>query len=115
MYQVDPNDNTKQVPKTPDFKSIKNKVIQPAPLVLQEKPNGVILHAAGQYVFMYEASASIGTTVGTHQGTGINTFISGSKIGNAGQGGVELPIQPVAWSSNGGAAGDVTFVYRGRV
>ena len=54
----------------------------------------------GNYSFAYESGS-------------LATYTSGSQVTDAAGGPIKLDIQPIAWISNGGAAGDVTFVYRG--
>jgi len=61
-----------------------------------------LVNTIGNYSFAY-ASGSL------------STYVSGSKIENAAGGPVRLDINPVAWTSNGGVAGDITFVYLGDV
>ena len=98
-----------QIPKTPDFSNVFNKVTAPAAGVVQEAPNSVILNNAGSYKFCYTTSASLaGSTLDP------TDYISGSVL-DGDSGPIELPIQPVAWSAGGAAAktGDVTFVYKG--
>ena len=117
-YKKDPNNSNKMVPDTPriDYPSL-NKSTLPAAKVIQERPSSVILNKLGTYGFMYETSCSLGAVVAYSTSTdGVaETFVSGGAIVADTAGPVELPIQPVAWvrDNDGGAEGDVIFVYRG--
>ena len=102
MYQVDPNDNKKQIPKARSVNAY-GKVTQPGPQVLSDRPNYVLVNSAGNYSFLYENSGSLAT------------YVSGSLIQSANAGPIRLDINPRAWASSGGATGDVTFVYLGDV
>ena len=102
MYQVDPNDSTKSIPKARSV-SAYGKVTQPGPQVLSDRPNYVLVNSAGNYSFLYENSGSLAT------------YVSGSLIQSANAGPIRLDINPRAWASSGGATGDVTFVYLGDV
>ena len=108
MYKADPNDNTKMVPKTPDFTN-HNKATTPAAGVVSDRPNYVILNNAGTYKFCYNTTASLNTNNGSaHQ-----EFISASVL-DADAGPVRMEIQPVSWGiTHGTKTGDVTFVYTG--
>ena len=102
MYQVDPNDNKKQVPKAIPV-SAHGKATQPGPYPLRHaRPNYVLINTAGNYSFAYESGS-------------LATYVSGSLIQSANAGPVRLDINPIAWISGGGKAGDVTFVYTGDV
>ena len=109
MYKQDPNDNTKQIPISPDTGStdIYNRVTLPSAFTIQERPHSVIVNKTGIYKFLYSTTASNGA-VSTTEG-----YITGSEVFNGGP--VELPIQPVAWGNvaNAGTVGEITFVYKG--
>ena len=102
MYQADPNDSKKSVPKARSVEAY-GKATQPGPQVLSDRPNYVLVNSAGNYSFLYENSGSLAT------------YVSGSNIQSANAGPIRLDINPRAWDSSGGAAGDVTFVYLGDV
>ena len=110
MYQTSSFDQAgitrdyQMVPKSPDLSTTFNEVTTPAELVVQEKPNYVIINKVGTYKFLYETTCSIGGTSG-------ETFKTGIKL--TADGPLTLPIQPYAWDQDGGtpATGDVTFVY----
>ena len=102
MYNVDPNDNTKSVPK-PRSKDAYSKVVVPAAEAITARPNYVTVNMNGIYAFAYE-SGSYGT------------YETGSVVDD-GAGPIRLDIQPVAWRQTdaAGTVGDVTFVYLGDV
>ena len=102
MYQADPNDSKKQIPKARSTDAY-GKVTQPGPQVLSDRPNYVLVNSAGNYSFLYENSGSLAT------------YVSGSLIQSANAGPIRLDINPRAWASSGGSTGDVTFVYLGDV
>ena len=102
MYQADPNNSKKQIPKSRSIDAY-GKVTQPGPQVLSDRPNYVLVNSAGNYSFLYEQSGSLAT------------YVSGSLIQSANAGPVRLDVNPIAWTSSGGVAGDVTFVYLGDV
>ena len=101
MYQVDPNDSKKQVPKARP-QSAYGRVTQPGPQVLSARPNYVLINNTGQYLFLYSDS-------GSYPGD----YISGSIVTSGGP--VRLDINPKAWGSKTGVTGEVTFVYTGDV
>ena len=102
MYQADSNDSKKQVPKSRSIGAY-GKATQPGPQVLSDRPNYILVNSAGNYSFLYENSGSLAQ------------YVSGSLIQSTNAGPVRLDINPRAWASSGGAAGDVTFVYTGDV
>ncbi len=106
MYKQDPNDSTKQVPKSPDFSVTYNEVTTPAPTTIVERPTYVILNKADTYSFLYHTTCSIGSSV---PAAGAEKYTQGAVVPSDEAAGIELPINPVAWE--GGSAGDVTFVY----
>ena len=101
MYQVDPNDSTKSIPKAIPV-SAHGRSINPAATVITDRPNYILINKVGNYSFAYQSGS-------------LSTYVSGSQITNAAGGPVRLDINPVAWVSRGGAAGDITFVYTGNV
>tara|TARA_Y100000034_G_scaffold125197_1_gene174418 strand:+ start:436 stop:753 length:318 start_codon:yes stop_codon:yes gene_type:complete len=103
MYQVDPNDSKKQVPKTTHVNTYARSENPPIE-ENQSRPNYILINVNGTYAFAYESGSAPGT------------YITGSHLGNAAGGPVRLDIQPIAWrqTDTPGTVGDVTFVYRGR-
>ena len=101
MYQADPNNSKKQIPKARPV-SAYGKATQPGPQVISNRPNYILVNSAGNYSFAYESGS-------------LAQYVSGSLIQSTDAGPVRLDINPVAWASSGGAAGDVTFVYLGDV
>ena len=102
MYKVDPNNDEKQIPKSRPL-SAYGKATTPGPYPLRhDRPNYILINTIGDYSFAYESSSLV-------------NYVSGSKIENAAGGPVRLDINPIAWISTGGIAGDITFVYTGDV
>ena len=99
MYQVDPNDSKKQVPKARP-QSAYGKATTPAANTHVDRPHYVLVNMNGIYKFSYDGS----------------TFSTGSVVDDA-AGPVRLDIQPTAWDQSDatGTVGDVTFVYLGDV
>ena len=99
MYQADPNDSKKQVPKARP-QSAYGKATTPAANTHVERPHYVLVNMNGTYKFSYDGS----------------TFSTGSVVDDA-AGPVKLDIQPTAWNQTdaAGTVGDVTFVYLGDV
>ena len=99
MYQVDPNDSKKQVPKARSTDAY-GKATTPAANTHVERPNYVLVNMNGVYKFSYDGA----------------TFSTGSVVDDA-AGPVKLDIQPTAWNQTdaAGTVGDVTFVYLGDV
>ena len=102
MYQVDPNDNKKQVPKAIPV-SAHGKAIAPAAEAEVERASYVIINAghATKYEFLYESG-------GGYVDYGIVPISS-----NAGVGGFRININPIAWKGGAGTTGHVSFVYEG--
>ncbi|MBT4209039.1 hypothetical protein HOE22_11985 [Candidatus Woesearchaeota archaeon] len=102
MYNVDPNDSTKSVPKARPI-SAHGKATTPAAEAVVDRPNYVLVNMNGTYAFAYQ-SGSVGS------------YTTGSVVDDA-AGPVRLDINPVAWRQTdaAGTAGDVTFVYIGDV
>ena len=101
-YEADPNNTNKSQPKAIPA-SGRGKAITPAPYpALHDRPNYILINKIGNYSFAYQSGS-------------LSTYVSGSQITNAAGGPVRLDINPVAWVSRGGAAGDITFVYTGNV
>ena len=102
MYKADPNNSKKQIPKARSTDAY-GKATTPGPYPLRHnRPNYILVNTIGDYSFAYTSGS-------------LATYVSGSKIENAAGGPVRLDINPVAWTSTGGVAGDVTFVYLGDV
>ena len=101
MYQADPNNSKKQIPKARSVNAY-GKAVNPPPTIITNRPNYILVNTIGNYSFAY-ASGSL------------STYVSGSNIQSANAGPVRLDINPIAWTSSGGEAGDVTFVYLGAV
>ena len=102
-YEADPNNDKKQQPKARPI-TFAGKAEMPGPQVLTDRPSYVLVNTIGNYSFLYDTSGSYPSN-----------YVSGSKIENAAGGPVRLDINPRAWGSIGGVAGDVTFVYTGDV
>ena len=100
-YEADPNNTNKSQPKAIPV-SAHGKAINPAPTVITDRPNYILINKVGNYSFAYQSGS-------------LSTYVSGSQITNAAGGPVRLDINPVAWVSSGGAAGDITFVYTGNI
>jgi hypothetical protein len=71
MYKADPNDNTKQIPKSPDYTTINNEVTVPALETLVDAPNYVICNTPGTYAFLYQDYVN--------QYSSINGFLTSSN------------------------------------
>jgi len=101
MYQADPNDNTKMIPKGRPI-SAYGKAETPSAQIITPRPNYILINKIGTYRFAYESGS-------------LSTYTSGSVI--TADGPVRLDINPVAWETvpAGGSKGAVTFVYTGDV
>ena len=101
MYQVDPNDNKKQIPKARSVNAY-GKATTPSAQIITDRPNFILINKVGTYRFAYESGS-------------LATYTSGSVI--TADGPVRLDINPVAWETvpAGGTKGAVTFVYTGDV
>ena len=99
MYQVDPNNDKKQTPKSIP-PSHYGKAITPAANTHVDRPNYILVNMNGSYKFSYDGS----------------TFVTGSVVDDA-AGPVRIDIQPTAWDQTdaAGTIGDVTFVYTGNI
>ena len=97
MYQVDPNDNKKQVPKALPSDAV-DRAIAPAAEAEVRRASYVIINVehATKYEFLYESG-------GTYVDYGIM----------AADGPLRLNINPIAWKGGAGTTGHVSFVYRG--
>ena len=100
-YEADPNNDKKQQPKARSTDAY-GKAANQAPAIITDRPNYILVNTIGNYSFAYVSSS-------------LANYMSGSKIENAAGGPVRLDINPIAWTSVGGKAGDVTFVYTGDV
>tara|TARA_B100001094_G_scaffold132547_1_gene128417 strand:- start:1254 stop:1577 length:324 start_codon:yes stop_codon:yes gene_type:complete len=94
MYKVDPNDNTKMVPKSA-FQY--TEAVSPAKETTVERPLYITINNehATAYEFMYETDGG---------------FISAGKF--QADGTIRLDIQPIQWKGGAGNTGDVTFYYK---
>ena len=125
-YKPDPNDSTKQIPKSLPGSAF-GSAEMPAVRVVTKTTDEVIInaHESGS-VFFGVATASVGTTIDNGAGaiwgsSGNAGFIPGSVIeifvttGSFGTEQIKLPINVNVWSGSGavGNAGDVIFVYKG--
>ncbi len=100
-YRVDPDNNLKMIPKTKVAKDAYGHASTPAPYPTRHsRPTYVLINKVGNYSFAYESGS-------------LANYSSGSQVTDAAAGPIKLDIQPIAWVSKGGAAGDVTFVYKG--
>ena len=97
MYQADPNDSTKQIPKAIPV-SAYGKAIAPAAEAEVARASYVIINVehATKYEFLYESG-------GDYSDYGIV----------AADGPLRLNINPIAWKGGAGTTGHVSFVYRG--
>ena len=97
MYQADPNDNKKQIPKAIPV-SAHGKAIAPAAEAEVARANYVIINVehATKYEFLYESG-------GTYVDYGIV----------AADGPLRININPIAWKGGAGTTGHVSFIYRG--
>jgi len=100
-YEANPNNNLKSQPKALPL-SAHGKATTPDKETIVDRPNYILINKIGNYSFAYQSGS-------------LSTYVSGSQVTNAAGGPIRLDINPVAWTSNGGAAGDVTFVYTGNV
>jgi len=110
MYQADPNDSKKQVPKVRSVEAYGNAAA-PAIQTFTKRPNYVLVNASGSYAFSYKVTGSIN---GTH--AAVDTYVTGAFLDND-AGPVRFDIQPNAWrkTDGTGTVGNVTFVYLGDV
>ena len=102
MYQADPNDSKKQIPKARSIDAY-GKAVNPPPTIITDRPNYVVINGSGSYAFAYQSGS-------------LDTYTTGSFLDDA-AGPYRLDINPVAWYKTDGAgiAGDITFVYTGDV
>ena len=110
MYQVDPDNNKKQVPKASPVTAY-GRAETPAMKTFATRPNYVLINKEGIFGFAYEHTGSVG---GSHED--LNAYVTGSVVDDA-AGPIRLDINPIAWRrmDAAGATGDVTFVYTGDV
>jgi hypothetical protein len=97
MYQADPNNSKKQVPKALPSDAV-DRAIAPAAEAEVRRASYVIINVehATKYEFLYESG-------GTYVDYGIM----------AADGPLRLNINPIAWKGGAGTTGHVSFVYRG--
>ena len=102
MYNVDPNNNKKQIPKGSP-KTAYGTVTPPAEATIQNRPKHILVNMNGTYAFAYVSGS-------------ISSYETGSVVDDA-AGPIRLDINPVAWRQTdaAGTVGDVTFVYTGDV
>ncbi len=99
MYNVD--STGKQYPTSKVVKDAYGRATTPAPYPARHpRPTHILINKVGNYSFAYESGS-------------LATYTSGSQVTDAAGGPIKLDIQPIAWVSKDGAAGDVTFVYKG--
>ena len=97
MYQVDSNDDKKQVPKALPSDAV-DRAIAPAAEAEVKRASYVIINVehGTKYEFLYESG-------GTYADYGIV----------AADGPLRININPIAWKGGAGTTGHVSFVYRG--
>ena len=97
MYQADPNNSKKQIPKAIPV-SAYGKATAPAAEAEVARASYVIVNAghATKYEFLYESG-------GTYVDYGIV----------AADGPLRININPIAWKGGAGTTGHVSFVYEG--
>ena len=97
MYQADPNDSTKQIPKAIPV-SAYGKAIASAAEAEVARASYVIINVehGTKYEFLYESG-------GDYSDYGIV----------AADGPLRININPIAWKGGAGTTGHVSFVYRG--
>ena len=121
-YKPDPNDSTKQIPKSLPASAF-GSAEMPAVRVVTKTTDEVIInaHESGS-VFFAVATASIGTTINDDISNSITNTVSSTSwqeifitTGSFGTEQIKLPINVNVWSGSGavGNAGDVIFVYKG--
>ena len=111
MYQADPNDNTKQIPRGLSAK-VFSHAETPAAETVTKNPSYILINQSGSYAFLYDNTGSLGGTIDSRGG-----YITGSVIDLGVHGlPVKLDINPRAWRKTEGTAqvGEVTFIYRGQ-
>jgi len=104
MYQA--NGSKKQGPKPLPIEgqnSFFGRATTPAPEVINDRPNHILINMNGTYAFAYTSGS-------------VSTYETGSVVDDA-AGPIRLDINPVAWRQTdaAGSAGDVTFVYTGNI
>ena len=119
MYQADPNDPKKQIPRGLSSR-VFSKASTPAPKVAIANPSYILINQTGSYAFFYEPTGS-GITVTENQSWETGSVLRATSLNNSGSTiglPIRLDINPRAWyntdASGGGNAGDVTFIYRGQ-
>jgi hypothetical protein len=100
-YIADPNDNKKQIPAALPGSAFPN-VTAPDKVTLVDRASKVFIHGDANDVHFTFTSGSFAST----------TYIDFSDIGGTNNTGVELNIQPVAWSGSS-ANGTVIFYQHG--
>ena len=118
MYDADPNDSTKQVPKPSRNDTFNSAVVATAKQIY---PNAhhVLINQTGSYSFLYHTTASVGNV--DHEGNAVEEkyvlgYINNSRAADTvtSFAPIKLDISPAAWSGSNALFGDVTFVYKGK-
>ena len=114
MYQADPNDNTKQIPKPLSGKQVFSSATTPASGIITANPSYIIINTSGSFAFNYDQTGSLGTAI-VDTDSSKAQYTTGSVVGNS-TAPFRLDIQPRAWRRTDAASttGDITFVYRGQ-
>ena len=99
----------KAIPASLPSSSFFSSATAPSPRVVTKNPNHVLVHKAGSYYFSYHCNDALGTT--TNFTSSVYMDLAVTLEDDTSQ---RLDISPCAWSGSVGAAGDVTFVYKGR-
>ena len=102
MYEADPNNSKKMIPKSIPV-SAHGRSVNPSAEVITERPNYILVNVNGTYAFAYVSGSA-------------STYTTGSVVDDA-AGPIRLDINPVAWRQTdaAGSVGDITFVYTGNV
>jgi len=131
-YIQDPNDSTKLVPVAQNTVLVREARV-PAQLVINKRPDYILVNNTGSYAFLYDTTGSLGGTSHYLANNANETFVTGSVLNvvSTGSGSiaeinsgkilvnpVKLDINPVAWRRTDGGltaglVGDVTFVFQG--
>jgi hypothetical protein len=110
LYDVDPNDNKKQIPANkPDGIHRYSYATAPEHSTIQKRPTYVVINQPGEYAFSYSSASATPGEAG-------HNYITASIVpgdADAGTPSVKLDISPLAWRQidSAGDVGDVTFVY----
>ena len=115
---------TKQVPR------LRTELVKearlPGPLLIQNRPNHVIINNSGSYAFLYTTTGSVGGTSNYDRAetAKLEVWVTGSyRIHDSAATAtshlpIKLDINPVAWRQTdgtlNGTIGDITFVFNQR-